>query len=173
MSRFLEDNDNIFVQVFAEFSIFLYLTLFDAKVDTMLHNVMFDSKKIHIRTLSAFFSNQGKYPDDLIYTDLLATPRDLHVDVPGNLNTFINKSTAHLSKKRGKISFSDQDFVLISERLIKAIYDFLKELDSGNINDNYKKYWLDQTAIDLKNSLYAKIIKIVLLNDQHGKEIKL
>lgn len=111
MAEYLEELDNELGQVFAEFATFLYVTLYDSNSNKMLHNIFLESRRVHIRTSCDFFFNtkKARYPADLIYRDFLSVEKDLSVEMDDTLRTFINKSTAHLSKKRGQFALQDDD----------------------------------------------------------------
>jgi hypothetical protein len=112
----------------------------------MLHNIFLESRRVHIRTLCDFFSNTKnvKHPDDLIYKDFLMVNTDLSVKMDDKLRAFINKSTAHLTKKRGQFSLKDDDILQVSKDLIKAINRFMREIENGNLCDDYKEKLLDK-----------------------------
>ena len=110
MAEYLEELDNELGQVFAEFSTFLYVTLYDSKSNKMLHNIFLESRRVHIRTLCDFFSNTKnvKHPDDLIYKDFLMVNTDLSVKMdpllsrPFPANTLRSHSSAdHTRRDRG------------------------------------------------------------------------
>lgn len=175
MAEYLEELDNELGQVFAEFATFLYVTLYDSNSNKMLHNIFLESRRVHIRTLCDFFSNtkKARYPDDLIYRDFLSVEKNLSVEMDDTLRTFINKSTAHLPKKRGQFALQDDDIRQISKDLIKAINCFMREIDNGNLCDAYKENLADKDVQDMKRAIYTELLKVVIVNAQGGEVIQL
>lgn len=156
MEEFLEDYDNPIMQVFAEFATFLYVVRYDCKTNKMLHNIMLESKKIHIRALCEFFSNTKEYKDDLIYRDFIITDKDLSVPISDELRRFINKSLAHISKKRGKQEVPKNEFIQVQNNLIKAIDMFMYDIDR-NIKTEYKQYLDDSQVQEVRNTIINRI----------------
>lgn len=172
MEEFLEDFDNPIMQVFAEFATFLYVVQYDCKTNKMLHNIMLESKKIHIRALCEFFSNKRKFDDDLIYKDFIISDEDLSVSISSELKQFINKSLAHISKKRGKQEVPKNEFIQLQKDLIKAINRFTGEIDR-NIKTEYKQYLDDSQVQDARTDIFKSINMIAISNAQKGVEIDL
>ena len=172
MEEFLEDYDNPILQVFAEFATFLYVVRYDCKTNKMLHNIMLESKKIHIRALCEFFSNTKEYKDDLIYRDFIITDKDLSVPISDELRRFINKSLAHISKKRGRQKFPEGEFIKVQMDLIKSISRFMSEIDR-NIKLEYRKYLIDSQVQDVLTGILKSIIVISELHAQKGVLIEL
>ena len=172
MEDCLEYYDNPIMQVFAEFAAFLYVAQYDCKTSKMLHNIMLESKKIHIRALCEFFSNTKKYKDDLIYKDFIISDEDLSISVSDELRRFINKSLAHISKKRGKQKFPEDEFIKVQMDLIKSINRFMGEI-SKNIKTEYKQYLDDNNVREVRTSILKAIIKISELHAQKGVLIEL
>ena len=172
MEDYIDDYDNQLAHVFAEFVYFLYVSLYDFKKNKMLHNIMVDTKRIHIRTLADFFSEEKKDPDDLIYKDFLLASPDLHIEWPKGLKRFINKSTAHLSQKRGRIEMPD-GFVQISKDIIKSIYRFMEEINRGNIKPEFKKALSEETAKEIQQSINILVLKISVVNALNGVDLEL
>lgn len=175
MAEYLEELDNELGQVFAEFATFLYVTLYDSKSNKMLHNILLESRRVHIRTLCDFFSNAkiAKYPDDLIYKDFLSVDTDLSVQMDNTLRDFINKSTAHLTKKRGRFSLKDDDIMQISKDLIKAINGFMSAIEDGKLRDDYREKLLNHDVQEMKQAIYTQLLKVILVNAQGGVVIQL
>lgn len=169
MEEFLEDYDNPIMQVFAEFATFLYVVQYDCKTNKMLHNIMLESKKIHIRSLCEFFSNTKRNKDDFIYRDFIITDKDLSISVSDELRRFIDKSLAHISKKRGRQKFSEDEFIKVQMDLIKSINRFMGEI-SKNIKPGYKQYLDDNNVQDVRTSILTSITKIFISNSI--KEVK-
>ena len=164
MEDFLEDNANLWVQVFAEFETFIYVSMFDANNNEMLRKIILESKRIHIRMLYDFFSDHRIKEDDLISSDLLSKPVDLSASISGDLRILTNKSTAHLTLARGTISVPDSDYIDAIKSIIISICRFIKEINQGNINETYKKDLNDKNAIGLKRTVTQLIHSFVDLN---------
>lgn len=121
----------------------------------------------------SFPIKKARYPDDLIYRDFLSVEKDLSVEMDDTLRTFINKSTAHLLKKRGQFALQDDDIRQISKDLIKAINRFMREIDNGNLCDAYKENLADKDVQDMKRAIYTELLKVVIVNAQGGEVIQL
>lgn len=172
MCWFLENNKNLIVQVFSEFYIFLFLVHYDCNDNKMLHNALLDSKKIHIRSLCDFFSNSKKKKDDLIYKDFIISDVDLSVSEPVKVRTFINKSTAHISRKRGQMKFPEEEFLVVTKALIRSINSFIREMDY-HLNLDYSEEYYDQEVQQMKSNILWQIVAIVLDNAKKGIVIEL
>lgn len=109
----------------------------------------------------------------MIYRDFLSIEKDLSVKMDDTLRTFINKSTAHLSKKRGQFALQDDDIRQISKDLIKAINRFMWESDNENLCDAYKENLADKDVQDMKRAIYTELLKVVIVNAQGGEVIQL
>lgn len=175
MSEYLEEFNNELGQIFAEFSMFLYLVTYDSKKDLMLHNVFMTSQCTCMRTLSDFFADNKKYVDDLIYSDILATSEniDICVNLSDDTRKFINKSTAHLSKSRGTISVSQDEYIEARKMIIYSINRFIRELQSGNIKPEYKQQFTDEKVSKLMKTVINQILKVAVINTQRGEKIYL
>lgn len=175
MEKHLEDDKNLLVQVFAEFITFLYLTLCDSKDNKMLHNIFLESKRIHIRALSDFFSSNEKMrrKGDLSSSYFLAAPIPLDVQVSSNLRDQINKETAHLTEKRGTLSVSDQDYIEASTTIIQSINRFMKELDCGNMSEECAQAIKETNATELRQVIRKLLVEISIINALNGVEIDL
>lgn len=163
MEDFLEDNANLWVQVFAEFETFIYVSMFEAN-NEMLRKIFLESKRIHIRMLYDFFSNHRIKEDDLISSDLLSRPVDLSASISGNLRILINKSTAHLTLARGTISVPDSDYIDAIKSIFISICHFIKEIDQGNVNETYKEDLNDKNVMGLKWTVKRLIHRFADLN---------
>lgn len=172
MSEYLENYDNLFVQIFNEFYTFLYVVQYDCKSNLTLHNVMLDSKKIHIRALCDFFSNQRKQDDDLIYTDFINSQVDLSVQKTTDLKRFINKSTAHISKKRGTLKFPEKDFLDVTKALICRINRYIAELDK-NLKREYKVLYDDEKVQKMRKNVLTQVLAVAVYNANKGEPINL
>lgn len=170
MTKFLEDENNPIIQIFAEFATFLYLVEFDSKGNKMLHNIMLESKKIHIRSLCDFFTDKRSHNDNYIYKDFISSDVDLKITISKEMRDFINKSTAHISKKRGSLEIEKDEFMRMIRELIKTINLFMAELDKS-VNNEYREYLENETAQKQRKDIIASIIRIVISNGQKGIEI--
>lgn len=175
MPEYLEDFDNELGQVFAEFSMFLYLVTYDSKDDLMLHNVIMNSQCTCIRTLSEFFTDNRRYTDDIIYSDFLLdnTKCDLCVNLSEKTREFINKSTAHLSKRRGKIKAPQKAYIEAKTKLVRSINRFIGELIAGNIKHEYVQQFEDEKVAKLKNTVLTQILNIGIISAEQGEKIEL
>lgn len=171
MTDILENNTNLWVHLFAEFETFIYVTIFDPRDDELLRKVFLESKRIHIRMLYDFFSNNRTKKDDLICSDLLFRPIDLKANISENLRQLINKNTAHLTSKMGTIDVADSDYIDAIKSIIISIDRFIKELDHSNINEEYKNDLNDEDAVDLKKIVVMMIRRFADLN-QMSEELK-
>lgn len=175
MSDCLEDFDNELGQVFAEFSMFLYLVTYDSKNDPMLHNVIMNSQCTCIRTLSEFFTDKRKDDDDIIYSDFLKKPAkaNLVVNFPKEVRVFINKNTAHLSKKRGKKAVPQEAYIEAKTKIVRSINRFIGELIDGNIKHEYVQQFEDEKVAKLKSIVLTQILNIGIINAEQGEKIDL
>ena len=173
MPEYIEEFDNVLGQVFWEFSSFLYLCYNDFKSNEMLHSILKTSERIHVRNLVCFFSDSKKQSDDLIYLDILKETKPLNIDISQELKIFLNKNTAHLSKKRGKLIYPDDEYIEVKKSLVKTIYRFISELDNGNINSEYKKQVNNKTVNRIKSGVLFHIIQIKSINDKRGVRLEL
>ena len=175
MEEYLENDKNLLVQVFAEFITFLYLTLYDSKSNKMLHNIFLESKRIHIRELSDFFSSDEKIrqKDDLSSSYFLATPIPLDVQISSNLRKQINKGTAHLTKKRGTFSVPNRDYIEASKNIIQSINRFMKELDCGNMSAKCIQAIKETNAVELQQVIRKHLVEVSIINALNGVEIDL
>ena len=172
MGEYLEGNDNIFVHIFYEFLTFLYLIQYDCKTNKMLHNIMLDSKKIRIRALCDFFSEERKKKGDMIYTDFIISDMDLCVALPTNLRTFINKETAHITEMRGKLDVPNDELIETIKSIVSSINSFIGELDR-NIKSEYKQCYQDNEMQKIRQNTLTAILKLVIYNDNNGVVFKL
>lgn len=155
--EYLEFFDNELGQVFAEFDTFLYLSYNDFTKTRILHNILRVSERIYLRSLAKFFSDTDSQSDDLKYKDFLLNFVDLKVEMPDKVRVFINKSSAHLTKKRGKIGYPDKEFKEFRNELIDRIERFMNEVDSGNLKSKYVNQLNHPTVISLKNGVCSRI----------------
>ena len=126
MSEYVEDNNNIVYQLFEEFIEFLncvfYFHLCD---DKHIKNMALNSMRLHVRTIAGFFRQAGSSEDDLTYTDIIDTTDNLSLNFSDEMRIFINKSTAHISKKRGSLSFDNKEYFDLIKQVVLAIKDFM------------------------------------------------
>ncbi len=134
MSEYVEDSSNTIFQVFNEFAEFLNCIYFFHMSDNKhIKNMALNSMRSHVRAISDFFlkTNDGKYKDDLRYVDILNTTDDLSISVSVDIRTFINKSTAHISKKRGTLSFDNKEYYDLVKQMILTIRDFMDRCETS------------------------------------------
>lgn len=95
----------------------------------MVRHMALDCMYLRARVLSDFFSNNKnkKYPDDLIYTDIVNVKIPT-VSIDNDTRDYINKGTAHISLRRGKLSFDNTSFFNVIKNLVIAIHSFLNAL---------------------------------------------
>lgn len=183
MGEYLENKENLLVQVFAEFETFLYLVQIDTHSNELLHKVLLGSKGIHIRMLCDFFSTStndasGKsdagckskkkhYDDDLHSTDFVPDVV-FDVQISSELRKQISKGVAHLTKQRGTIWVPASDYINACCNIIGAINRFMRELDKGNMTDLCKQEMEDADAIALRQIIRKMLIETVLLNAANG-----
>lgn len=173
MPEYIEEFDNLLGQVFWEFSSFLYLCYNDFKNNEMLHSILKSSERIHVRSLVCFFSDTKKQSDDLIYLDILKETNPFNIEISKELRVFLNKNTAHLSRKRGKLEYPDDEYIEVKKTLVKTIYRFIKELDNGNIKPEFQKQLDNETVKSLKTSVLIHIVKIKSINVERGVSLDL
>lgn len=97
-----------------------------------------DCMYLRARVLSDFFSDtkNKKYPDDLIYTDIVNVNIPT-VSIDNDTRDYINKGTAHISLKRGKLLFDNTNFFNVIKDLVIAINSFLDAL-KNDIKTEFK-----------------------------------
>lgn len=177
MGEYLENKENLLVQVFAEFETFLYLVQIDTHSNELLHKVLLGSKGIHIRMLCDFFSTgtndaerkskKKHYDDDLHSTDFVPDVV-FDVQISSELRKQISKGVAHLTKQRGTIWVPASDYIDACCSIIGAINRFMRELDKGNMTDLCKREMEDADAIALRQIIRKMLIETVLLNATNG-----
>ena len=170
MKEYLEENDNLLIQLFAEFATFVYLSTLTAHNNELLDKILLDSKRIHIRMLYDFFTlkekdKKGRRKDDLSTMDFLAMPVTWDIYISSELRRLTNKSAAHLTKARGTISVPRQDYIDASKSIILSISEFMRELDHGNMNDKCKYYYKDENVISLKETITKLLCRFADLNN--------
>lgn len=118
-----------------------------------------DCMYLRARALSNFFSDtkNKNYPDDLIYTDIVNVKIPT-VSIDNDTRDYINKGTAHISSRRGKLSFDNASFFYVIKNLVIAIHSFLNAL-KDDIKTEFK--------VKLKGEDVEEILEIVekRLND--------
>lgn len=171
--EYLEYYDNELGQVYAEFNTFLYLSYHDSHKDRMLHNLYREMERIYIRSLCGFFTKKRQYNDDLIYCDFFDQCPELEIELDKETKDFINKSTAHLSRKRGTLGFPDQKINELRKLLTKHINRFLKDIDNGKLKKEYLYQLKDKNVINIKNSICNHIDQILILYKEKGVNIEI
>lgn len=119
MSGYVEDNNNTVFQIFDEFTEFLNCVYyFNESNDKHIRNMALSSMRFHVRAIADFFGDKKHKDDDLIYTDVIDTNEKSSITISEDMRTFINKSTAHITKKRGKLPLDNNGY-----------YNILRQLD--------------------------------------------
>ena len=172
MEKYLDNYDNPIAQILNEFLMFLFVIQHDCKSNKMLHNVLIESQKIHTRALCEFFLEERKYRDDIIYKDLITSKIDLTVSMNNNVRDFINKSSAHISRQRGKIKIPHKEFKDLQKGLIKSINLFINEMDC-NLKSNYVDYYRNEDVQKMRMNVLTQILTVVTRNAQDGILVKL
>ena len=132
MSEYVEDNNNIVFQVFDEFAEFLNCVYYFHKSDDkFIRNMALSSIRFHVRAIADFFQDVRHKDDDLIYTDILDTKDKLSISISSTMRTFINKSTAHITNKRGNLSFDNKEHFDIIKQLVFTIKDFIDRCETS------------------------------------------
>lgn len=147
----------------SEFHAFLF-TLNYSSENKWVHNALLDSQRLHMRAILFFFSHNKKtHSDDLQYFDILDSQyKELEIDYDNVLRDFINKQTAHITKRRGKLNFSEEKYIETRDLVVTAIENFLTLIPT-NIRPEYKKYL---NSDDTQKALGAVNVQLItfLLN---------
>ena len=110
MCEYIDDNDNMLYHVLFSFFQFLdAVYCFHKYEDKHIKNIALDSMYVHIRGISDFFSSRSCYQDDLKYNDFIDATIETN-ELPEDVREYINKTTAHISKKASKMSLDNQAF---------------------------------------------------------------
>ncbi len=171
--EYLEYYDNELGQVYAAFNTFLYLSYHDTNKNKMLHNLYREMERIYFRLLCGFFIEKRQFSDDLIYSDFISKSTEFEINLDDDVRVFINKSTAHLSKSRGRIDYPDEGVKKLRLLLTKTINQFLKRIDGGELKSNYQPLLQDKYVIKLKNSICNHIDNILILYKEKGVSIEI
>ena len=132
MSGYVEDNNNTVFQIFDEFTEFLNCVYyFHESNDKHIRNMALSSMWFHVRAIADFFGDKKHKDDDLIYTDVIDTNEKSSITISEDMRTFINKSTAHITKKRGKLSLDNNGYYNILRQLVLAIKDFIDKCETS------------------------------------------
>ena len=153
----------IIVQVYYEFAVFLFLAQMDNS-NKLMHNIMLESKRIHTRVLTDFFSSTKSRPTDLVYSEIIDPSNSILINLPENIRTFINKSTAHLTWERGKLNITDTEFISVISEIVSSIREFNKQVDEGRIKKQYEHLLEDDTFREIKNVVNEKLLSFCLIN---------
>ncbi len=160
MGKFVEDTDNIVFQLFNEFNEYLNaMYVFHTSKEKIIRNLALTAIRLHSRVIAAFFQKEGAFKDDLLYIDLLDTSDDLSLTVPDEVNRFINKTTAHISKKRGKIQLSDDVFFEYEKKILIAIKDFM-DMSEELLKQKYKSDYFSEDVIVVKKLIHQNLKKV-------------
>lgn len=148
MSGYVEDNNNAIYQVLNEFAEFLNCIYYFHTIDEKdIKNRVLVSMRLHARTITEFFQNDRKNSDDLIYTDFFDTPHDLSISITSEMKQFLNKSTAHISRKRGNLTFDNKEFFDLLKRLVTSIEIFMDRCDDSLKSEYVNYYQVEEVEI--------------------------
>ena len=89
------------------------------------------SMRFHVRAIADFFGDKKHKDDDLIYTDVIDTNEKSSITISEDMRTFINKSTAHITKKRGKLPLDSNGYYNILRQLVLEIKDFIDKCETS------------------------------------------
>lgn len=184
MGQTLDTCDNPFVQIFNEFYLFLYLCSFSYPEGDTRQNLWITCTALYMRALSDFFSDQpcsknqddshyrryldeNKYPKD--NKDLsISLPQDLSISLPKNLRAFLNKNVFHISEKRGKMLFPQEEFSNQKNVLIETISHYIRALDNGYLKKEYDNSYQQEEVKKLKSLIFTLLYHISLYNGRRG-----
>lgn len=148
MSSYVDDNNNAIFQVFNEFAEFLNcIYFFHASDNKHIKNIALNAMRSHVRAIADFFQPQRKDKDDLIYTDFVNTTENLSINISSDIRTFINKSTAHISRKRGNLTFDNKDFFDLLKSLLTSIESFMDRCDDSLKSEYVNDYQVEEVEI--------------------------
>lgn len=163
MGKYVEDTDNLVFQAFSEFNEYLIaMYLFHTSKDKKICNISLTALRLHSRAIAAFFQKSRKYKDDLLYLDLINTEKDYSIAIPEDVKTYINKTTAHISKKRGKIELSDIVFFEYQKSILFAIKNYMEEFEKS-LKPEYKNDYSSQDVNILEKLINDNLIKVAEL----------
>lgn len=163
MSEYVEDSSNTIYQVFNEFAEFLNcIYYFHTSDNKHIKNMALNSMRSHVRAISDFFlnTNDGKYIDDLRYLDILDTSDDLSISVSSDIRTFINKSTAHISKKRGSLSFDNKTYYDLINQMVFTIKEFMDRCETS-LKPEYQNDFQTEDVKVLKEFIQKRLVQSV------------
>lgn len=147
MSGYVEDNNNTVFQIFDEFTEFLNCVYyFRESNDKHIRNMALSSMRFHVRAIADFFGDKKHKDDDLIYTDVIDTNEKSSITISEDMRTFINKSTTHITKKRGKLPLDNNGYYNILRQLVLAIKDFIDKCETSLKTE----YQIDFQSEDVK-----------------------
>lgn len=101
----------------------------------------------HVQAIIDFFKLDRSDKDDLIYTDIIDTKDNLSIKMSKDMRTFINKSTAYISKKRGTLSFDNKEYYELMKQLVMSIKDFMDRCETSLKPEYQSDYQLEDVEI--------------------------
>lgn len=176
MVQTLDTCDNPFVQIFSEFYLFLYLCSFSYPDGDTRQNLWITCTALYMRALSDFFSDQpcSKNQDDSHYRRYLdenkypKDNKDLSISLPKNLRAFLNKNVFHISEKRGKMLFPQEEFSNQKKVLIETISHYIRALDNGYLKKEYDNSYQQEEVEKLKSLIFTQLYHISFYNRKRG-----
>lgn len=161
MSGYVEDNNNIVFQAFDEFAGLLNcIYFFHTNSDKHIKNIALSAMRSHVRAIIDFFKLDRSDKDDLIYTDIIDTKDDLSIKMSKDMRTFINKSTAHISKKRGTLSFDNKEYYELMKQLVVSIKDFMDRCETS-LKPEYQNDFQTEDVKVLKEFIQKRLVQSV------------
>ena len=167
MTEYLEETNNILLQVYYEFAVFLYLAQTKSS-NRYIHNIMVDSMRIHMRVLADFFSTKEdnrKNKSDLLCSDLLDSSHSISINLSPRIRKYINKNTTHFTRERGKVTISDQEFSDAVSDIVSAIYKFVSLVNEGNLKKDYFALLDDKAIKEIRSDVNIKLLYFYLRNN--------
>lgn len=159
MCKYVEDDNNTVFQVFDEFAGFLDSVYFFHKSgDKHIRNMALRCMRIHVRAIANFFGDRKEKDDDLIYTDIIDA-NDLSVEVPEEIRVFINKSTAHITKMRGTLSFDNKEYYELMKRLVMSIKGFMDRCETS-LKPEYQNDFQTEDVKMLKKLIRKRLLQL-------------
>ncbi len=155
MSEYVEDNNNLVFQVYDEFTELLNcIYYFHTSNEKHIKNIALSAMRFHVRAIIDFFKPNRSNKDDLIYTDIIDTTDNLSIQMSENMRIFINKSTAHISKKRGSLSFDNKEYFGLMKQLVMSIKDFMDRCETSLKSEYQSDYQLED--VEIQKAFIAK-----------------
>lgn len=161
MCEYVEDTNNMIFQVYNEFYDFLNSVYYYHVIKIKgMQRLFLDSMRLHARVITEFFSNnKNKGSDDLIYTDLIIIDDDLSVNLSTKMRKFVNKNTAHISKKRGTLPFENNEFIGLLKELFVKIECFIDNCNNS-LKSEYQSDYQNEDVTVLKELISMRLVEV-------------